>query len=42
MESKEVKERGKNKQVGKNKTKKQIKKFQRYKQGEIVYQSTVS
>jgi hypothetical protein len=34
MESKEVKEKGKNKQVEKNK---QTKKFQGYKQGEIVY-----
>jgi hypothetical protein len=37
MESKEVKEKGKNKQVGKNKKKKQTKKFQIYEQGEIVY-----
>jgi hypothetical protein len=38
MESKEVKGKGKtNKQVEKNKTKKQTKKFQRYKQGETVY-----
>jgi hypothetical protein len=37
MESKEVKGKGKNKQVGKNKTKKQTKKFQRYKQGELMH-----
>jgi hypothetical protein len=38
MESKEVKEKGeKNKQVGKNKRKNQTKKFQRYKQGMLVY-----
>jgi hypothetical protein len=37
MESKELKEKEKNKQVGKNKTKKQTKKFQSYKQREIVY-----
>jgi hypothetical protein len=37
MESKEVKGKGKNKEVEKNKTKKQAKKFQRYKQGEIMY-----
>jgi hypothetical protein len=37
MESKEVKGKGKNKQVEKNNTKKQTKKFQRYKQGETVY-----
>jgi hypothetical protein len=38
MESKEVKGKGKNKyQVEKNKTKKQTKMFQRYKQGETVY-----
>jgi hypothetical protein len=37
MEIKEVKGKGKNKQVEKNKTKKQTKKFQRYKQGETVY-----
>jgi hypothetical protein len=37
MKSKEVKEKGKtNKQVEKKKTKKQ-KKFQRYKQGALVY-----
>jgi hypothetical protein len=42
MESKEVKERGK-KQINKQvKKPKQTKKFQRYKQGEIVYQLTVS
>jgi hypothetical protein len=38
MESKKVKEKGKtNRQVGKNKTKNQTKKFQRYKQGVLVY-----
>jgi hypothetical protein len=39
MESKEVKEKGKkiNRQVGKNKTKNETKKFQRYKQGALVY-----
>jgi hypothetical protein len=37
MESKEVKEKGKNKQTGKNKTKNQTKKLQRYKQGALVY-----
>jgi hypothetical protein len=39
-ESKEVKEKGKkqiNRQVGKNKTKNQTKKFQRYKQVLLVY-----
>jgi hypothetical protein len=38
MESKEVKEKGKtNEQVEKNQNKQTSKKFQRYKQGEIVY-----
>jgi hypothetical protein len=37
MESKEVKEKGKNKQVGKNKTKNQTKNFERYKMGALVY-----
>jgi hypothetical protein len=35
MESKEVKEKGKNKQV--EKTEQANKTFQRYKQGEVVY-----
>jgi hypothetical protein len=34
----EVKEKGKtNRQVGKNKTRNQTRKFQRYKQGALVY-----
>jgi hypothetical protein len=34
----EVKEKGKtNRQVGKNKTRNQIRKFQKYKQGVLVY-----
>jgi hypothetical protein len=37
METKEVKERGKNKSTNKKKTKTNKQKFQRYKQGKIVY-----
>jgi hypothetical protein len=38
MESKEVKAKGKNKQTSRKKqTKNQTKKFQRYKQGALVY-----
>jgi hypothetical protein len=41
--AKKLKKKGKtNKLVGKNKTKNQIKDFQRYKQGALVYYSTVS
>jgi hypothetical protein len=37
IESKEVKEKGKNRQVEKSKTKNRTKKFQRHKQGALLY-----
>jgi hypothetical protein len=37
IESKEVKEKGKNKQIEKAKQRHKQKKFQRYKEGDIVY-----